>query len=94
MNREKILEVLEMTRLRIESNYSCPAQRIDERKSFGMCSKEKLAAHALYLIETIPSFINEQGKWGKVNRHFASMQMICSFLDLYTLTEMKELNIP
>lgn len=94
MNREKILEVLEMTRLRIETNYSCPAQRIDERKSFGTCSKEECAAHALYLIETIPSFINEQEKWGKVNRHFASMQMISSFLDLYALTEMRELNMP
>lgn len=68
--------------------------RTDPTRTFGSLSRAELLAHARYLAQGIPAFVDDPGKWGKANRHYTALQMCLSFADRYTLQDLMEHNRP
>ena len=66
--------------------------RMDPTHSFAQLSSDEMLEHAYYLIDGAKKFAADPEKWGKANRHFASIQMLLSFADWYTLEELMEHN--
>lgn len=93
MNPEKIISVTAEYQQRFLRDSIMP-QRIDPLCTFAETSLTERLAHAAYLAEHIPDFARDPGKWGKANRHLASMQLCMSFAGWYSLNELREHNMP
>lgn len=71
---------------------SIPKKRMDPNCTFGSLTKKGMLAHAHYLCKSVKECAQDPEKYGKANRHLASLQMILSFAGLYTLQELMEQN--
>ncbi len=75
-------------------NEDIEPRRIDVSRTFGDCTPFELRCHALYLCEGLVELTNDPDKYGKANRHLTAIQMILSFLNIYTLSELMDHNRP
>ena len=78
--------------------YGLPKRRMDPARTFRSLSEQELLAHAHHLCDTVREHLHELVKtkspatWGKVNRHYASLQMCMSFAGRDTLEYMMKMN--
>lgn len=93
MKPEKIRLVAE-AHLALLRSKGVVSKRIDTSCSFSQIPREGLLAHASYLLEGLLTFVNQEGKYGKANRHLTAAQMCLSFAGIYTLDELREANKP
>jgi len=87
MTPEKIQSIVKMYRKQFEKK-GIPKRRMDTKKTLGRLSSQERLAHAHYLLDGIVEFSNNPEKEGKTGRHLASVQMILSFENWYTLEEL------
>jgi hypothetical protein len=69
-------------------------RHIDINRTFGECTSFELRCHALYLCEGLIQIASDSEKYGKANRHLTAIQMILSFLKMYSLSELIDHNRP
>ncbi|KKQ77959.1 MAG: hypothetical protein A3A96_04270 [Candidatus Zambryskibacteria bacterium RIFCSPLOWO2_01_FULL_39_39] len=93
MTTEKILEIVVMYREQFEKK-GIPKIRMDPRKTLGSLSSKERLAHAHYLLDGIMEYAQNPEKKGKTGRHLASVQMILSFENWFTLEELTNHNPP
>jgi hypothetical protein len=93
MTKNKIYEVVDMYRKQFEEG-GIPKKRMDPNKTLGELSSVDRLAHAHHLLDGIVQYAAEPGKEGKTGRHLASVQMILSFEDWYTLEDLMSHNRP
>jgi hypothetical protein len=93
MTTEKILSVVEKYRKDFERR-NIPKTRMDPKKTLGSLSSEERLAHAHFLLDGIAEYAKNPDKKGKTGRHLASVQMILSFENWYTLEELMDHNRP
>jgi len=67
--------------------------RIDPERSFATQSTVQILSHAAYLCAGIPTYVFDDGKIGKANRHLASAQMCLSFVGWFTLNQLRTHNV-
>lgn len=91
MTTEKILEVVAMYRKQFEEK-GIPKIKMDMRKTLGFLSSGERLAHAHYLLDGIIEYAQDPEKKGKTGRHLASVQMILSFENWFTLEELMNHN--
>jgi len=91
MTTEKILEIVEKYQREFE-NRSISKRRMDVSKTLGQLSSDERLAHAHYLIDGITQYAQIEGEEGKTGRHLASLQMILSFENWYTLEDLMSHN--
>ncbi len=60
----------------------------------GPFSVKELIAHAKYLLPGIREFATQEGKWGKTNRHLASVQMFLLMAGIFSLEDVMNHNRP
>ncbi len=87
MTPEKIISVVEMYEKRL-AQAGIPKTRMDPKRTFGSLTSEERLAHAHYLCDGVRTAAYAPGKFGKANRHLASVQLCLSFADWYTLEEL------
>ena len=88
MDTEQILRTLELYETRLKDT-GVQAVAMNPSRTFGSLSQPEILAHAHYLIQGAKEMAQQAEKWGKVNRHLASIQMCLSFANWYTLEELK-----
>lgn len=93
MTQEKIQAVVDRYRQQFEAN-GVPKTRMDLSKSLGSLTSRERLAHAHHLLDGVIEYSKQPGKEGKTGRHLASVQMILSFENWYTLTELMAHNRP
>lgn len=93
MTREKILAVVAQYRAQFEQR-GVPKERMDPTCTLGSLTSEECLAHAHYLLDGVVEYASQSGKEGKTGRHLASVQMILSFENWYTLEELMSHNRP
>ncbi len=93
METKKILEVIDRYQ-KLLDEWNVPKVRMNPSCTMGSLTREEALAHANYLLEGIRVFAQTPGKEDKTGRHLASVQMILSFLDVYTLNELMDHNRP
>lgn len=89
MEYKEIFPIIDMYRKRLEHE-KIPQIRMDADECFSSLTKEEILAHAYYLIGIFKT--HNKKDIGKINRHFASIQMCLSFSGLYTLNELRDHN--
>ncbi len=93
MTTGKILEVVEKYREQFERR-NIPKIRMDQKRTLGSLSTKELLAHAHFLLDGIVEYAKDPEKKGKTGRHLASVQIILSFVNWYTLEELMNHNRP
>ncbi len=93
MTREKIEAVVSFYRRQFEER-NIPKKQMDPHRTLGTLSSEQRLAHAHFLLDGIIEYAADPEKAGKTGRHLASVQMILSFENWYTLEELMEDNRP
>jgi hypothetical protein len=91
MTRTKILEVVALYRQQFVQK-GIPKKRMDLKKTLGALTSKERLAHAYYLLDGITEYSGNPLKEGKTGRHLASVQMILSFENWYTLEELMNHN--
>lgn len=69
-----------------------PKKKMSDSKTFGSTSSNERLAHAHYLLDGILEYARDPAKADKTGRHLASVQMILSFENWFTLGELKAHN--
>lgn len=90
MTPEKIIAVVSRYEEFLLSQ-KIPKIRIDMLRK-GPFTPPELLAHAHYLIDGIRGYVIEEGRWGKTNRHLASIQMALWGAGVYSLDEIMNHN--
>jgi hypothetical protein len=93
MTPEKVLAVVALYRRQFEQK-GIPKTRMDTARTLGSLTSAERLAHAHYLTDGILEFAQNPSKAGKTGRHLASVQMILSFENWYTLQELMDHNRP
>lgn len=93
MTLEKITSVVELYRRELEKK-GIGKQRMDPSKTLGSLTSEEQLMHAHYLLDGILEYAKDPEQAGKTGRHLASVQMILSFENWYTLQELMDHNRP
>ena len=93
MTKDKILAVVSLYREQFESR-GIPKKRMDPTRTLGSLSSEERLAHAHFLLDGIATYAQQPDQQGKTGRHLASVQMILSFENWYTLEELMNQNRP
>lgn len=93
MTPEKIVSVIEQYEDRLRRN-AVPKTRMDPRYSLAELSVAELLAHAHFLCDGAKEYARDPNRYGKANRHLASIQMCLSFANWYALEELMEHNRP
>jgi hypothetical protein len=91
MTRDKIIQIVSMYRKQFEEK-QIPKQRMDPKQTLGSLSNFERLAHAHFLLDGVLEYAKNPAKEGKTGRHLASVQMILSFENWYTLEELMNHN--
>jgi hypothetical protein len=91
MTTEKIISVVGMYEQQFRQR-NIPKIRMNTSRTLGSLTSEERLAHAHFLIDGIRINVGNSKRLGKVNRHLASVQMILSFENWYTLEELMSHN--
>ncbi len=91
MTREKILSIVEIYRQQFEQR-RIPKKRMDTSNTIGSLTSIERLMHAHYLLDGVVEFAHNPAKEGKTARHLASVQMILSLENWYTLDELMNHN--
>lgn len=92
MTPETVLQVVEHYEA-VLSVFPIAPVRVDTT-SPGPFSVKELIAHAKYLLPGIKEFATQEGKWGKTNRHLASVQMFLLMAGIFSLEDVMNHNRP
>ncbi len=93
MAPEKVLSVTSLYRKEFEKR-GIPRKRMSPSRTLGSLTSKERLAHAHYLLNGIETYARDSCMQGKTGRHLASVQMILSFENWYTLEELMEHNRP
>ena len=93
MDAKKIEGIVQMYKDKLVHN-KIPSRRMNTSKAFQDTDRDERLMHAHYLCENIHTFLHDEEKWGKVNRHFTAIQMCLSYAGWYTLDELMGHNKP
>lgn len=93
MTPEKILAVIAEYEERFKRE-NIPRKRMDPDKKFSELSDFGKLAHAHWLIDGIRDYVRSPDTMDKANRHLASVQVLLSCADWYTLGELMDHNRP
>jgi hypothetical protein len=92
MTPASVLEVVKSYEA-ILTIFPTPPARLDTNKPGPFAIKE-LIAHAKYLLPGIKELALQEGKWGKANRHLASVQMFLLMAGVFSLEDLMNHNRP
>ena len=93
MTTKKVLEVVSLYRRRFEDE-GIPKKRMNIKRSLGSLTSADRLAHAHFLLDGIEQYAQQPEQEGKTGRHLASVQMILSFENWYTLEQLMAHNRP
>lgn len=93
MTTEKILSVVALYRQEFERK-QIPKVKMDIKRTLGSLTSGERLAHAHFLLDGIVQYASNPEQQGKTGRHLASVQMILSFENWYTLEELMLHNRP
>ena len=95
MTPTKIESVVNQVRTDLQQRSSrARPKRMCTERCMRALSELELLNHALHLCDGIDQMLSGNFSKGKAGRHLGSLQTICSFLGLYSLDEMREMNRP
>ncbi len=93
MTTEKILAVVALYRQLFEKK-GIPKERINPKRTLGTLTSRQALAHAHFLLDGIEVYAKDPERQGKTGRHLASVQMILSHENWFTLEAIMEHNRP
>lgn len=93
MTLEKITSIVELYRREFEKK-GIGRKRMYPGRTLGSLTSEERLMHAHYLLDGILEYAKDPERAGKTGRHLASVQMILSFENWYTLEELMNQNRP
>lgn len=93
MTPEKVQSVVSLYR-QFFFDQNIPKQKMDPKRSLGSLTSLERLMHAHFLLDGIIEYSQNPDQQGKTGRHLASVQMILSFENIFTLEELMDHNRP